>query len=573
MRRALHNPPSAATRRPNPYIPSFPFLQWPGRTARSIAALRRASAMVSNHNSLALEKDVASKITFATRQCRTESHLSVNPPTTTPTTDQITSGRKDAEVGSGATRQPHPLDSISTDKTLDDNAWVHTLDATSAVQARPPIADHHAHSPSCAGLRVQTDLTTIEESARPSSGDSGHISSTPGLPIRTPSVKVALHASSNTGGSLSPSSTFSSPGLGPLVAITPLPSPIVLSGSSGLWRKPEDRPDSRGSMRSSERISVMPSHDMTSSTRTSPKKRRVYHGVSATTSDPYGTSSQADRDSGPSHGRNRSLSEYVPEAISIPPHRNVVVSGSGGPPGIQTLSPPDQPLHREEYLAVQRGLALAVARPPTPPRSNRSGAESDEGSSPVSKPRRPQKSLPIYFEARTVKTNKKRSWRAIRQLGKGTFSEVMLATSQGERRGQKSDRVEDEEIPLNEEQLDPRTLIAVKIIEHGPAGGASAERVATSLKRELDILLSIHHPSLVHLKAFSLDPQQALLVLNYCPGGDLFELASLKHDLLVPALIQRIFAELVAAVRYLHEQYIVHRDIKLESRPPICLNV
>jgi serine/threonine protein kinase len=33
--------------------------------------------------------------------------------------------------------------------------------------------------------------------------------------------------------------------------------------------------------------------------------------------------------------------------------------------------------------------------------------------------------------------------------------------------------------------------------------------------------------------------------------------------------VQRMFAELVGAVRYLHQNYIVHRDIKLESKNPL----
>lgn len=222
-------------------------------------------------------------------------------------------------------------------------------------------------------------------------------------------------------------------------------------------------------------------------------------------------------------------------------------------------------MHREEYLALQRGLAPSVPRPPTPPRSNRSEPENSENESVPSSPALSKRSLSLRYEAWSIRKNELKRWRAIRQLGKGTFSTVMLATSEGTKDETLSYTGDSAQFSMNEEQLDPKSLVAVKICERGPVGGADEKKAETSLKRELDILKSIHHPSLVQLKAVNILETRALLVLNYCAGGDLFELASLKLELLVPNLISRIFAELVAAVQYLHAEYIVHRDIKLES--------
>ena len=270
-----------------------------------------------------------------------------------------------------------------------------------------------------------------------------------------------------------------------------------------------------------------------------------------------------------SHARNRTLSEYVPKGIYVPRARNIAVSGSEAPPGSEPLSPPEQQMHREEYLALQRGLAPSVPRPPTPPGSNRSGPDASDNESLPSSPALPKSPLPLRYEARSIKGNELKRWRAIRQLGKGTFSTVMLATSEGTEDENLTYIADLGQLSTNEEQLDPKSLVAVKICERGPVGGADEKKAETSLKRELDILKSIHHPSLVQLKAVNILETRALLVLNYCAGGDLFELASATLELLLPSLVRRIFAELVAAVRYLHSEYIVHRDIKLESKPQL----
>ncbi|MCJ1389186.1 hypothetical protein MMC18_002041 [Xylographa bjoerkii] len=462
-------------------------------------------------------------------------------------------------------------DQVEDSKTFADlnppafryHASLHPVD-TSTPQAHSTITSHRA-SPLSAELRVQTDLWNLEKIRVTVQAAQTHAvetnwrqtPSSSNLPVRTPSVKSALAAALQSGGSLSPASAVSSPGLGPLAEITPLPSPIGPGGSPRTWRtmaglSPLSPPSSTNGSDENDQESELPMY-----VRTSPKKRKAYQGLVSASPGPPACDPQTLIANTESHAINRSLSEYVPGGVQIPRIRNVAVSGSQTPTNADPT--PLQPLHREEYLAIQRGIsALPFPRPPTPPRSTKSATSSADLESPSTSPRPPDKgTLPLRYEARDVKTGVVKRWSAIRQLGKGTFSTVMLATSEG--------KFDADHIPRSEEQLSTRSLVAVKICEHGPAGGADEKKIESSLKRELDILKSIDHPSLVHLKAVSVLDKRAFLVLNYSAGGDLFELASLHLEVLVPSLIRRIFAELVAAVRYLHSKYIVHRDIKLEN--------
>ncbi|KAF3906353.1 hypothetical protein ABW20_dc0104119 [Dactylellina cionopaga] len=449
------------------------------------------------------------------------------------------------------------------------------------IFAYPPTEDpphhhpHHSHSSFSRSLhnhqpppdlRLQTDVAMT--SSTTTTNNTNNAKSIP-VPSGTRASAAALSRSNSFQSSLSPNSATGSPSLGGFLSeITPLPSPVITADSPGPWKlfrngSLSSRPTSRGSLAS---LSI---HDQTDphhhhhaggepippGVGRSPSKRKLYQGLNHidTPSNEYRIPQTS----------TRSVSEQVTNyKIDVPTlsrqsqtedaathEKSEAKDASSSTVATNAATTTaTQPFKREEHLAGKHGQQHRTRSTADLQVPGVTDGVSDyriipEDSSVVRE----------IFTATTYPGNNIRRWRAVRLLGQGTFSKVMLATLQ-----LKKDTD-------SEAELDRDKLVAVKIVENTAAGGASKARIESSLKRELDILKSLKHPSLVHLKAQSIERKRALLVLGYCAGGDLFDLASGFPKLLTPKFVRRIFSELVGAVRYLHLSGIVHRDIKLEN--------
>ena len=468
-----------------------------------------------------------------------------------------------------ASRPRHPsspkLSSAESQTPSQYEAALAPLDTTSTAPVQTQAFTASPTTPMSAGLRIRTDhlaekSSNIQEEKKDKGINNGGAAEqtvyNAGLPVRSSSIRSVYGSRPQRTDSLSPGSVISSPGVGPLVDMTPLPSPISLWGSPKIWRTStiEDETDSSGSVNANVvRGSSEDSPQFTQFARIPSKKRKV--PILATV--PSIQEAHSYNVGLPTHVQKRSISDYVPVGLPIPNPRNVVASTSEASNIEQATSPPSDVMHREHYLAIERGLA--IPKPPTPPDSNCESENLDQ--TVQTKDARPLvTSEAMVYEARTLRQGQMRRWQTLRKLGKGEFSTVYLATSE------RFDLANQDDFESKEIEIKPNSLVAVKVAEHGPAGGADEQKVETSIRREVDLMKSIDHPSLVHLMAVSEHDRQTIIVENYCAGGDLFDLASQNLQLLTPSLIRRLFSELVAAVRYLHLQYIVHRDIKLESR-------
>ncbi|CAM9676983.1 unnamed protein product, partial [Choristocarpus tenellus] len=103
--------------------------------------------------------------------------------------------------------------------------------------------------------------------------------------------------------------------------------------------------------------------------------------------------------------------------------------------------------------------------------------------------------------------------------------------------------------------------VAVKILNRGKI---LALEMDDKVRREINILKLCRHPHIVCLHEIIDTPSDIFLVMEYAPGGELFDYIVSKGR---PSQeeAQRLFQQIIAAVDYCHSHNIVHRDLKPEN--------
>jgi hypothetical protein len=90
------------------------------------------------------------------------------------------------------------------------------------------------------------------------------------------------------------------------------------------------------------------------------------------------------------------------------------------------------------------------------------------------------------------------------------------------------------------------------------------KNVIKEFQREIKILLSISHPYLVFFYGVIIEPKYLSIIMEYCSGGDLYDLLKNKKIDLPWKLRKKILLQIAIGMNFLHshEPPIIHRDLK-----------
>ncbi|XP_076234918.1 serine/threonine-protein kinase SIK3 isoform X1 [Calliopsis andreniformis] len=122
-------------------------------------------------------------------------------------------------------------------------------------------------------------------------------------------------------------------------------------------------------------------------------------------------------------------------------------------------------------------------------------------------------------------------------IGKGNFAVVKMAT-----------------------HVVTKSKVAIKIIDKTKLN----EENLAKIFREVHIMKRLRHPHIIRLYQVMETEKMIYLVTEFAPGGEIFD-HLVRNGRMPEPEARRIFRQIVLAVRYLHQQRVVHRDLKAEN--------
>jgi serine/threonine protein kinase len=137
-------------------------------------------------------------------------------------------------------------------------------------------------------------------------------------------------------------------------------------------------------------------------------------------------------------------------------------------------------------------------------------------------------------------------YEVLQLLGRGTFGEVLLAVDTSR----------------------PQHRVALKTVACDQLAGESADRIRQAALHEAQLLGRLRHPHIVRCEEvqWDVDRRVVWLALEYMEGGDAQNLIDRRRntsgEFFAAHFVRRVLAAVGSALCYIHQEGILHRDVK-----------